>query len=329
MRGIQIRNIAIYHPEKVVDNQYYIDLYGKQGIDITGLLSVLGRDKRYVIDNPAENTFTMSVEASQRVLDIAELSGSDLDMIIFTSQTPEYLLPSNALKLHQVLKGAKSTACFDINANCAGMLVAVEQASRYMSANPNINRALVVGADYLSVHSPKEPVYYSNFSESAVAVILEKSEDTLGFIDSVYQTNSYVADNSLFPSRGLSKLYDKDIPVHDQQVKFTPFDDSSCVDSAVESILLLLERNRLSINNIGSFLFSQFSLRNLELVTGKLGINPDKAVYIGDTFGYTATTSPFIALHQALEQGKVSRGDYLLFWTVGAGWQNVSLLFQY
>lgn len=329
MKGIQIRNVAIYHPSKEVDNEYYINHFGDKGTDITGLLTALGRNKRFIIENPAENTLTMAVEASRKVLASSELLGKDLDMIIFTSQTPEYLIPSNALKLHHELEGDLSTICYDINANCAGMLVAVEQASRYMASNPHVNRALVVGTDYMSVHSPESPVYNSNFADSAAAVILEKSEGSLGFIDSVYRTDSSVVDHSHFPGQGLSNLYNNDLSHQDVQVQFTPFDDTVSIGSAVDSIALLLERNDIPKERVGHFLFSQFSLGNVNLVTEKLGLNADKVTYIGDKFGYTATNSPFIALHQALEQGKVSRGDYLVFWTVGAGWQNVSLLFQY
>ncbi|ANY73291.1 3-oxoacyl-ACP synthase [Paenibacillus ihbetae] len=329
MRGVQIREIEIYHPANEVDNEYYINYFAERGTDVTGLVTALGRNKRFIIDNPEENTFTMAVQASKLVLEKSGLSAKDVDLIIFTSQTPEYLLPSNALKLHHALGGDLLTACFDINANCAGILVAVEQASRYMTANPRVERALVVGSDYLSVHSPEEPVYYSNFAESAVAVILEQVEGTRGLIDSVYQTDTSVIDNSLFPAHGLSNLYREEFTAKDAQVKFTPFDDSVCAESAVNSIRILLERNHLTKDDIAGFMFSQFTLGNIKHVSERLGIDHDKVPYIGDKYGYTATTSPFLALYEAVQAGKVKRGDYLVFWTVGAGWQNVSLLMQY
>ncbi|MBW7474734.1 ketoacyl-ACP synthase III [Paenibacillus oenotherae] len=329
MGAVRISDIGVYHPANEVDNEFFIERFGKQGTDVTGLLAALGRKKRYMIDNPDENTLTMAVEASNNVLRSSGLSGKDLDLIIFTSQTPEYLLPSVALKLHHALGGDLNTICFDINANCAGMLVAVEQASRYMMANPRINRALVVGADYISVHSPDQPVYYSNFAESAVAVILDKNGEGRGFIDSVYQTDTSVIDNSLFPAHGLSNLYREEYTAKDAQVQFIPFDDSVCVDSAVDSVKTLLELNSIAKEEIGTFLFSQFSIGNVKQVSERLGINVDKAVYIGDKYGYTASNSPFLALYEAVSQGKIARGDYLVFWTVGAGWQNVSLLMQY
>jgi len=326
MGAVSIRDIAIYHPPREVPNEYYIERF-KPAVDMTGLLKALGREKRYVTEGASENSLTMSIEASKRVLDKAGLTGGDLDLIIFASQTPEYLLPSNALKLHHSLGGNLNTICFDINANCAGLLVAVEQASRYMMGNPRIERALVVGADHFSVHSPDEPVYHSNFADSAVAVLLENGSGSRGFIDSVYQTDTSVIDNSLFPSRGLSNLYGG--KAEEAQVKFVPFDDAVCVDSAVDSIRILLERNGMTKVDIGTCLFSQFSIGNAKKVAERLGFDEEKLPYVGDRFGYTASNSPFLALHEALEEGKIRRGDYLVFWTVGAGWQNVSMLMQY
>jgi len=328
MGAVRIRDIAIYHPSKEVPNDYYIERF-KPEVDVTGLLRALGRDKRYVTSEPSENSLTMAAEASKRVLGKAGLEGPDLDLILFASQTPEYLLPSNALKLHSALGGDLNTICFDVNANCAGLLVAVEQASRYMMGNPRIERALVVGADHFSVHTPNEPVYHSNFADSAVAVVLERASGTRGFIDSVYQTDTSVIDNSLFPAQGLSNLYREGGKPEDAQVKFVPFDDSVCVDSAVDSIRILLERNGIAKEDVGSFLFSQFSVGNAKKVSERLGIDESKVPYYGDRFGYTASNSPFLALHEALREGKIRRGDYLAFWTVGAGWQNVAMLMQY
>jgi 3-oxoacyl-[acyl-carrier-protein] synthase-3 len=112
-------------------------------------------------------------------------------------------------------------------------------------------------------------------------------------------------------------------------VKFIPFDDSICVDAASESINTLLSNNGIAPESIKAACFSQLSLPNIKAVAGKTGIDADAAVYIGDEFGYTSTSSPFIALHKAVTTGQLERGDKVLFWTVGAGWQNVAFVMEY
>jgi 3-oxoacyl-[acyl-carrier-protein] synthase III len=61
----------------------------------------------------------------------------------------------------------------------------------------------------------------------------------------------------------------------------------------------------------------------------KMELDMKKIVYVGDGFGYTATSSPFVALYRAIEREQIKRGDYVLFWTAGTGWQNIAMLFKY
>ncbi|SDS37202.1 3-oxoacyl-[acyl-carrier-protein] synthase-3 [Paenibacillaceae bacterium GAS479] len=329
MTAVRIRGIEMYHPSNEVDNEYYINRFAEAGVPVSGLMKALGREKRYIIDNQDENTFTMSVAASRKLLQSAGVSAEELDLIIFTSQTPEYLIPSVSMKIHAALGAGKGTMCYDINANCAGILVAMEQASRTMMANPRVRKVLVVGAEHLSVHSTDNPVYHSNFADSAAAILLQAEEGEGGFIDSVSQTNTMVIDNSLFPGTGLSNMYRDGVVPTDVHVQFTPFDDSVCVDSAVDCVREVMERNGVKAEEVGHFLFSQFSIGNNKLVVDRLGLDENKVHYVGDKYGYTASNSPILALHDAVKAGKVERGEYLVFWTVGAGWQNIALLMKY
>ncbi|MFD1774767.1 3-oxoacyl-[acyl-carrier-protein] synthase III C-terminal domain-containing protein [Paenibacillus rhizophilus] len=330
MAGIRIKDIDIYHPSKKIGNDFFIEHFDEKGIDIRGLLAALGRENRYSIDNEEENSLSMAFEAASNVLEKTGLTGADIDLIAYASQTPEYIFPTNSLMIHRLIGGASHTICIDSNANCAGMTASVEQVSRQMMANPKIRRALVIGSDHVAPHADKnDPVYYANFGDAAAAVILERDENSVGFIDSIYQTDTCVYGNSMFPAEGLANLGRTGVGAGEFNVKFIPFDDSICVDAASESINTLLRDNEIAPESIKVACFSQLSLPNIQAVSGKTGIDSDAAVYIGDEFGYTSTSSPFIALHKAVNTGKLERGDKLLFWTVGAGWQNVAFVMEY
>ncbi|MEK4994027.1 ketoacyl-ACP synthase III [Paenibacillus sp. FSL H7-0918] len=330
MTGIRIKGIDIYHPSNIVGNDFFIKHFDEKGIDIRGLLSALGRITRYSIKDADENSLTMAFEAARNVLEKSGLTGADIDLIAYAIQTPEYIFPTNSLMIHRLIKGASHTICIDSNANCAGMTASVEQVSRQMQANPRIKRALVIGSDYVTPHADKnDPVYYANFGDAAAAVILEQAEDVVGFIDSIYQTDPCVCDNSKFPCAGLAKLGKQGVAAGEFNVKFIPFDNSICIDAASESIRTLLSNNNIAPEAIKAACFSQFSLPNILEMCEKVGIDRNVAVYIGDEFGYTSTSSPFIALHKAVTTGKIERGDKVLFWTVGAGWQNVAFVIEY
>ena len=77
------------------------------------------------------------------------------------------------------------------------------------------------------------------------------------------------------------------------------------------------------------YFLSQFALKNIENVAKELGESMDKFIFIGDEFGYTGTTSPMLAYARALENNELDIGDYVIFWTVGAGTTCVCILYQY
>ncbi|GGH84635.1 3-oxoacyl-[acyl-carrier-protein] synthase-3 [Pullulanibacillus pueri] len=327
MEHIKIRDIAIYHPETIRDNEFYLQHFKKQGRDITKFLDkVLGRKQRFVIENNEENSLTMAVESSKRVLEKAQLTGKDLDLIVFSSQTPEYLATTNALQLHRALQASTKTITMDSNANCAGMTLAIDQAARYMLSNPRINTVLIVGSDYNTLMSnPEEEITYANFGDASCAVILEKTDEDTGFIDSIYFTDSSTYDKTYFPRHGLSKMFNHE----NKGIQWLPFDGDIALPPAYEMIETLLKRNNKGTEDIGAFCLSQFSISNIERIQEHFSIADEKIMYIGDRFGYTGTSSPFIALHEGIEAGRIKRGDTVLFWTIGGGYQMVAMLLTY
>lgn len=327
-----IKGIAYYHPKRKVDNEYFIEHFKKQGKDIKGLLAATGRKNRYISDDETENMLTMGFNAASDVLEKTHVKASQLGLIIFSSGTPEYIAPSNAIKLHSMLQAGQKCAVYDLNANCAGMLVALEQVARTMRSNPNLKYALIVGSDQLNRYSRyREPITYSNFGDSACAMVIENIfHINRGFLDSDFYTNSSNHDKILLPAKGMSTVVrDKHLSTQDKLVKWDTFDLGGAFFSAKISIEELLFRNNLKKENIKKYFLSQFALKNIEGVAQELGESMDKFVFIGDEFGYTGTTSPMLAYARAVENDELDIGDYIIFWTVGAGTTCVCVLYQY
>ncbi|MFT4416399.1 ketoacyl-ACP synthase III [Fredinandcohnia humi] len=328
MTNIRIKAVDVYHAKKQVNNDVYLEHFKKQGKDITNFLNVMGRKKRYIIDNLEENTITMGIEASTRVLKKAGLEGKDIDMIVFTTQVPEVTVPTNAMFIHNAIKAKKGAVIFDINANCAGMTIAVEQASRYMKSNPHVNTALVVGSDYLSlVADPNDAMTYANFGDASSAIILEKTENDTGFIDAMFEVDSSNRNNILYPHKGLSQTIKAGESA--ESMLWLPFDGAMSLPYTYEMFEAILERNQLKINDIDVFCLSQFAKVNIDKIQEHFDIPEGKIIYVGDKYGYTGTSSPFIALHEGIETGKIKRGDLLLFWTIGGGHEFITMLFRY
>lgn len=328
--NIRIKTIEVYHPENQVSNDFYLDHFKKLGKDIDPLLKALGREKRYIIDTDDDNTLTMGIKAAKKALKSASLEGKDIDMVLFSSQLAEYTMPSQALIVHNAINGKKEAMCMDTNTNCIGMLVTIENTIRSMLSNPHVERALVIGSDYISIHCKKDDEEtYPNFGDAAVAVILEKVEDQPGFIDGMSMTNGSLWETVKFPACGLSNVHRQDINSYDKHINWIPFNGMGVLQFAVESIHKLLNRNNLKLENIDAYCFSQFG----EVISTEsaklLDVDINKFVYIGNEYGYTGTSSPFIALYEGIKRGKIKRGDLVCFWSVGINWTINTLLMRY
>lgn len=324
-----IKGIEVYHGEKVADNSQYIEHFKKQGKDIEHFLKdVIGRDKRYLIDNENENSLTMAVHAVQKVLEKTDLSGDDIDMIVFSSQLPEYIAPPSAIHIHHAISAKQNCICFDMNANCSGMSIALDMVSRFMSVNDNVSHALIVGCDYINMTVDENNEYcYGHYGDAACALILEKTTADRGLISSKYAVTSEACNNVLFPGCGFSNMF-KVKDINELKLKFQP-SDPVWLDISANNIRSILSENNLTVNDVKMFCFTQYVYKNIEKMRSILGIEEEKSIYIGGEYGYTGTTSPFIALYESIKQGFAKKGDLIVVWALAAGNENIVLLMKY
>ena len=329
--NIKIKGIEIVYPNNVIDDNFFMEYFSEKGKDITKLLKSFGKSKRRVINNKEESTVSLGIKAALKVLKKCETKGDEIDLIIFTSQFPEYTCPSQALILHNAIKGSneKNVMTFDMNVNAAGMVVAFDVASRYLLQKKRLKRALIVGSDYMTVHCDENdastlPV----FGDAACAMIIEKSNEEGGFIDSYSYTDSSNYDTMLYPQCGISSLYD-DIEDSEKKIRFKKPDFDSIVYRVKKSIQKVLENNNLTINDIKAFCFSQGSIKIRYKLIYALDISPEKAIHVAEKFGETGTNSTFIALYDAIESGTIKRGDYVILSSFTTGFTIDTVLMKY
>lgn len=287
----------------------------------------LGRNVRYMVtDNIKENTFTMAVNAGKEVLKNSKISISEIDMIVFVSATPEYNMPTNAIKIHRELGGKAETICYDINANCIGGFVAIDQVSKYLNASSFANKALVICSEKFSDKSGKEnPITTFCFSDSAFAFILEKDDSSSGLIDIMYHTDSNFTDTIIFPPNGDSCKTTGEEIFWDSN-----FDGSGSVNFALNSIDSFLNRNGLKTEEIDLFLFSQLSIKNINTIVNHYSLPVEKAPFYGREYAYTGASSPLMAFDQYKKNiRKIEKGENILLWTLGAGYQAGLMLWKY
>ena len=108
-----------------------------------------------------------------------------------------------------------------------------------------------------------------------------------------------------------------------------PFDGAMSLPYVYEMFEKILQRNQMTIEDIDYFCLSQFALVNILKIQERFNIPDEKSIYVGDRYGYTGTSSPFVALYEGIEKGRIKRGDNVLFWMIGGGYEFITMLYQY
>ena len=317
-----------FHPaSKQENNETVLCSFEKKGIPMRKIQSALGRKKRYIASsNSTETSLSMGIEAAKGVLKQSSISIQEIDIIIFVSSTAEHLIPCDSIYIHQALQGKSETMCYDLNANCIGALIALDQAAQYLSNSKTAQKALVVCAEKMSsILDPENPVTAFCFSDSAFAFIVEKDNSTAGLVDVHYHTDSSFSDSVLFPPQGYSCFTEGNLTTWD-----TAFDGSGSVEYATHKIEDFLSRNNLTIQDISIFLFSQLSLKNIEVIKEKFQLPDHKVPFYSKEIGYSGSSSPLLALHRYQQLvAPLKKGQYALIWTLGAGYQAGLMLWRF
>lgn len=320
MPSVRVKQISVYHPENSYTNEEMASSSPNRE-KLLGMWSHLGREKRYLADEK-ENTLTMAIEAAKKVLQAANISGDQIDLITISSGTHEYNIPTDASFVHKAIGGKDRCAIYDQNANCAGMVVSYDQVSRAMLHNPKMKYALIVGSEQVgSFYKPENMVHIGLSGDAACAIILERvEEDGYGLIDSSYITHSERPEDLVLPEHGFKN----------SKIIQTKVSDSYKVDimftKAPAVINNLLKDNGLTKDGITHYLISQVLSTKIDYLIEALEEDASKFTYVGDKYAYTGTTSPFLALYHAIEEGKLKQDDNYIMWSVGAGFTSCGLL---
>jgi len=331
-----IKSIGICFPGNKIHNSYYIDHFKKQNIDITNLLSTLDRKERFICNDENETSLTMGVKAAKTALEKSNLDAKDIDMLVFVSETPEYSAPCNAIKLHNMLGTENAHVVYDMNCNCVGAIVAIDQISRNMRTNKKIKKALIICPILTSLAAKEnDPLIYALFGDSACAIILENVEETekKGFLDSIYHTDSVHHYTAAFPSCGYSNILRGNITeLNEVKWSNTPFKFDFITDVWTKIINELLETNDVKTDEIEHFIFSQFSKRNIINTLKNLGVDSNdisKYTFVADEYGYTGATSPILALNRALETSVIKENSLIVLSSVGVGYSTAAILYKF
>ncbi|MCK6615889.1 MAG: ketoacyl-ACP synthase III [Ignavibacteriaceae bacterium] len=327
MREVRISGTGHYAPEKVVPNSYFNELLGED-VDTWLVENLTIRERRWCSEN--QSTADLAEAAAKRALENAGITAADLDLIIVATDTPEFISPSTASVIQHRM-GAVKAGTFDLNTACAGFVTACDTAVKFIKADEQYNKVLVVGAyamsKYLDLYDKKTVTL---FADGAGAVVLESS-DKKGFLGSMLHTegqyNSWMGiygggtNMPLTEERVRSKdhllKFVKKFPKELNPEKWTSMINSVCAKAGVE------------VKDVKHFFFTQININSIWQTLDNLNIPRDRAVTIMHKYGYTGSACIPMALDDAHQQGILNNGDKIIFMGSGGGLAFACQLFEW
>lgn len=312
----RIIGLGSYVPEKVLTNhdlEKIVETSNEWIIDRTGI-----RERRIASDDEA--TSDLAFAASQAALKDAGIKPDDLDFIIVATVTPDMLFPSSACLVQQRL-GAQGVFAFDISAACSGFLYALSVADQYIRSGI-YRTGLIIGADVFSkVIDWTDRNTCVLFGDGAGAAVLQADCGDGGIISTHLHSDGTLWDLLYIPGGGSrNPPSDEMLKNRLQYVKMRGNETFKvAVNTMSEAIKEVLKHNGLTADDIKLFIPHQANLRIIQAISKKLNISMERFKINLDIYGNTSAASIPIALYEAVREGRVTEGDYVLLEAFGGG----------
>lgn len=328
MTKATIAGTGMYAPERVVTNQYFDDLYKK---DIGTFLAENRniRERRWM--KSSQSTSDLIIPAAEEAMRNAGITAQDLDLIIVSTDTPDYLSPSTA-SVVQYRMGATKAGTFDINTACAGFVTGCDIASKYIASDSHYQNVLVVGAYAMSKYLNFDDYKIASlFADGAGAVVLQPTNDTAGFITSELYTDGQYHDYMGIYAGGSAIPVNEDV-LHSKKhllafpKRIPPETNGIHWPRLTKNLLQRMDKRAQDVSH---FFITQFNVQSIYETMDRLEVSRDKAHYIMDRFGYTGSASVGMALADAAHDHKMKKGDLVVLLGSGGGMSMAALALEW
>ena len=309
----RITGTGSYLPSKIITN---FDLEKTLDTSDEWITARTGIKERRIVTN--QNTCDLALEASLNALSMAEISPQDIDLIILATTTPDKIFPATATMLQDRL-GASCPA-FDLQAVCAGFVFALSTAQQYIE-NGSAKNILVVGSETMS-----KIVDWSDrstailFADGAGAVVLSTDSNTGIKHSKIYSDGSYLSSLHV-NNNGIDEL--GTIEMEGNEVFKIAVNRLS--DLAEET----LKDCNMNSEKLDWMVPHQANIRIIKAVAKRIDLPMDKVIQTLDKHGNTSAASIPLALDVGVRDGRIKKGDTLLFEGIGGGFSWGSILTEF
>jgi 3-oxoacyl-[acyl-carrier-protein] synthase III len=321
----RIAGVAGYVPPKVLTNA---DLERIVETNDEWIRTRTGIRERHVAEKGFA-TSHMATEAAKAVLAQTGTNAADIDLIVLASVTPDMFFPASAC-LVQSRIGATKAWGFDLSAACSGFAYALTVGAQFVGAGTH-KKVLVIGSDKMtSILDYQDRATCVLFGDGAGAVLLEAAGENQGILDFEHDVDGAGGEFLYMPGGGSlnpssAETVEKRMHyVHQGSQVF-----KYAVRRMAEMAALLMERNGYTKDDLKLLVPHQANLRIIRATQERLGLDDTKVMVNIDRYGNTTAGTIPLGLRDAVEEGRLSKGDLVLIVTVGAGYTTGGILLRW
>ncbi len=312
----KITGTGSYVPERVLTNhdlEAMVDTSDEWIVERTGI-----KERRFAEEGI--NTSDLAVEAAQRAMKEAGVKPKEIDLIVVATVTGDMPLPSTASYVQSKLK-AKNAAAFDINAACSGFTFGLSVANAYICSGM-AKKVLLIGAEILSrITDWEDRSTCVLLGDGAGAVVVEPSEDESGIWSVDIFTDGTISDLLNIPGGG-SKHPTSEETIRNRMhfLKMKGNETFKIAVRTLEQVVVdTLKKNNIKASQVSLLVPHQANKRIIEATAKRLNMSMDKVVMNLDRYGNTSAASIPMALDEAVRQGRIREGDFIMLESFGGG----------
>ena len=309
----RISEIETYFPEKKVTNEDLQKEFPEWSPE--KIFNKVGVKQRYTA-SAEETVLELAVKASEKLL--KKIDKNEIDFILFCTQSPDYHLPTTACILQDRLGLRKNIGALDFNLGCSGFVYGLSIAKGLIATGVAQNILLVTAETYTKYLRKSDKSNRTIFGDGATATLIQKDETKENF-QFILGTDGSGYDNLIVRNGGGRNRINKE----DEAGNCLYMNGQNIFIFTVEKIPVLvkeiLEKNNLTENDVDYYIFHQANAHILRKQREILEITEEKFYINLEKYGNTVSSTIPIALKDALETGKVKRGDKVMLVGFGVG----------
>ncbi|PYU71455.1 MAG: 3-oxoacyl-ACP synthase [Acidobacteria bacterium] len=322
----KITGVAGYVPPKVMTNG---DLEKIVETNDEWIRTRTGIRERHIAEKGTA-TSHMATEAAKSVLAETSTDPADIDLIVLASVTPDMFFPATACLVQERI-GAKKAWGFDLSAACSGFAYAMTVGAQFVGAGTH-KKVLVIGSDTMSsILDYKDRATCVLFGDGAGAALLESAGPNEGILDFQHDVDGSGGAFLYMPAGG--SLHPASFETIEKRMHYVHQEGSQVFKYAVRRMAdmaaHLLEKNGFTKDDMKLLVPHQANLRIIRATQERLGVDDSKVLVNIDRYGNTTAGTIPLGLRDAVEQGRLHKGDLVLIVTVGAGYTTGGVLLRW